>query len=87
MINENNLKSALSVQQWYDNIEDRACALFRSLIIAHGFQDGNKRTALLALASLCEPKASQEETATVAIMVATGEIKEVEDIRLILYTD
>lgn len=37
VINENNLKSALGVQQWYDNIEDIASALFRSLIIAHGF--------------------------------------------------
>lgn len=87
VINEANLKSALGTQQWYENNKDRACALFRSLIIAHGFQDGNKRTAVLALVSQVEPKISQEDIAVVAIMVATGELKEVEDIKLALYGD
>lgn len=85
VINENNLKSALGVQQWYENIEEKACALFRSLIIAHGFQDGNKRTAVLALVSICPPQISQEDIAVVAIMVATGEMKEIEDIRFALF--
>lgn len=85
VINENNLKSAIGTQQWYDNDQDRASALFRSLIIAHGFQDGNKRTAVLALVSQCEPKISQEDMAVIAIMVATGELKDVEDIRIALF--
>lgn len=87
VINENNLKSALGVQQWYDNNEERASALFRSLIIAHGFQDGNKRTAVLALVSQATPKVSQKDIAVVAIMVATGELKEVEDIRMALFNE
>lgn len=86
VINEDNLKSALSVQYWYNNNEEQACALFRSLIIAHGFQDGNKRTAVLALASQATPKASQETIALIAIMVATGELKNINDIRLALFT-
>lgn len=85
VINEANLKSALGNQQWYENDKDRACALFRSLIIAHGFQDGNKRTAVLALVSQAEPKASQEDIALTAIITATGELKEVEDIKAALY--
>jgi prophage maintenance system killer protein len=87
VINEANLKSALGIQQWYEDDRDRACALFRSLIIAHGFQDGNKRTAVLALVSQLEPKIPQEDVAVVAIMIATGELKEVEDIKLALYGD
>lgn len=87
VINEANLKSALGTQQWYEDNRDRACALFRSLIVAHGFQDGNKRTAVLALVSQVEPKISQEGIAVVAIMVATGGLKEVEDIKLALYGD
>lgn len=85
VINEDNLKSALGNQQWYDNVEERACALFRSLIIAHGFLDGNKRTAVLALTSQVTPKVSQEDIATIAIMVATGELKNVEDIKIALF--
>lgn len=85
VINEGNLKSALGTQQWYENNKDKACALFRSLIIAHGFQDGNKRTAVLALVSIAEPKVSQEEIAITAIMVATGELREIEDIKIVLY--
>lgn len=87
VINENNLKSALGTQQWYDKNQDRASALFRSLIIAHGFQDGNKRTAVLALVSQCEPKISQEDIAVIAIMIATGELKDVEDIRIALFNE
>lgn len=85
VINEDNLKSALSVQHWYNDLEHSCCALFRSLIIAHGFQDGNKRTAVLALVSQITPKASEEDIATVAVMVATGELKDVEDIKLALF--
>ena len=44
LINENNLLSALSVQQWYDDMELRAAALIRSIVIGHPFKDGNKRT-------------------------------------------
>lgn len=87
VINENNLKSALGTQQWYENVKDRACALFRSLIIAHGFQDGNKRTAVLALVDQAVPDVSQEDIALVAIMVATGELKEVEEIKLALFNE
>ena len=45
VINKNNLLSALSVQQWYQEDYLLASALIRSLVIGHGFQDGNKRTA------------------------------------------
>lgn len=84
-INQDNLKSALGIQQWYDDLEFRACALFRSLIIAHGFQDGNKRTAALALVSLITPKVSQELIADTAIKVANGDLKDINDIHKILF--
>ena len=47
IINRNNLLSALSVQQWYDDDCERACALLRSISIGHLFKDGNKRTAAI----------------------------------------
>jgi hypothetical protein len=40
VINEDNLLSALSVQQWYEDDRLLASALIRSITIAHGFQDG-----------------------------------------------
>lgn len=50
IINKNNIESALSVQNsYYENEEEIRAALFHHLIIAHGFQDGNKRTAVLTL--------------------------------------
>ena len=54
VINENNLLSALSVQQWYEDDRLLASALIRSITIGHGFQDGNKRTAYVVLIKLCE---------------------------------
>ena len=37
IINENNLLSALSVQQWYEDDRLLASALIRSITIGHGF--------------------------------------------------
>lgn len=87
VINPNNLHSALGTQQWYDNKQERACALFRSLIIAHGFQDGNKRTALVVLVALCKPAISQRELAQIAIEVAKGNIKDVDVLKELIYGD
>lgn len=87
VINSNNLRSALGVQQWYDDKRECACALFRSLIIAHGFQDGNKRTASLVLIMLYKPTASQRELAEIAIEVAKGTIKDVAVLKELIYGD
>lgn len=54
IINKNNLLSALSVQQWYFDDSLLAAALIRSITIGHGFQDGNKRTAAAAGATICK---------------------------------
>lgn len=35
IINENNLLSALSLQQWFETNEVRAAAIFRSIIQGH----------------------------------------------------
>ena len=59
LINENNLLSALSVQQWFETNEVRAAAIFRSIIQGHPFQDGNKRTAVLLIMYIHEAKASR----------------------------
>lgn len=85
VINSNNLQSALGVQQWHEDKRECACALFRSLIIAHGFQDGNKRTASLALIIICKPTISQRELAKIAIEVAKGTIKDVDVLKELIY--
>lgn len=85
IINENNLLSALSIQQWYE--DDRLCAaaLIRSITIGHGFQDGNKRTAAVAGMMLKQFDCSEEDMISCILDIAKGQLREVEDIANILY--
>lgn len=85
VINANNLLSALSVQQWYEDEVLLASALIRSLIIGHGFQDGNKRTAGAVGAAIKDFECSEDEVIRCILSVAKGELREVEDIASILY--
>ena len=86
VINEDNLLSALSVQSsYYDTDELIASALFRSLIIAHGFQDGNKRTATICLLDIYPPAVPDTVIEDVAIQIATGQLVDVSEIANILF--
>ena len=50
IINENNIKSAIGNQyQSYELEEQAVASVFKSIIINHGFQNGNKRTAVACL--------------------------------------
>lgn len=86
LINENNLLSALSVQQWYDDIELCASALLRSIVIGHPFKDGNKRTAASVAITLEDFKCTQKEAEQCVLDIATGKLKDVEEIASILYS-
>lgn len=85
VINEDNLLSALGVQQWYDDDRLRASALVRSLTIGHGFRDGNKRTATIIGAIVCEYTCSEDEMIECVLNIAKGELRDVEEIASILY--
>ena len=85
VINENNLLSALSVQQWYDDPRLLASALIRSITIGHGFQDGNKRTAAIVGAIVHDYTCSEDEMISCILDIATGKLRNVEDIADILY--
>lgn len=85
VINEANLLSALGTQQWYSNDCLRAAALIRSLVIGHGFQDGNKRTAAAAGQGICEYECSEDEVIECILNIAKGQLRESETIAKILY--
>ena len=87
VINESNLQSALSVQHhpYFKSDEEVACALFRSIIIGHGFKDGNKRTAFVCIQDILPPSVSGDVVEDVAVRCATGELKDVQDIVAELY--
>lgn len=86
VINQDNLLSALSVyDSYYDTDEMIASALFRSLIISHGFQDGNKRTAVLCLFDILPPKVSSSLIENISVRIAKGELNSVGDICNLLY--
>lgn len=86
VINKNNLLSALSVQYSYFDTDNLiASALFRSLIVAHGFQDGNKRTAVICLFDMNPPNIPDSDLEDLAIKIASGIITDVEEIAHILY--
>lgn len=55
VVNRANLESALGVQTYpYECEEQVAASLLRSLVTAHGFINGNKRTAVVAMARVKE---------------------------------
>ena len=85
VINKNNLLSALGTQQWYDDDVLRASALIRSLTIAHGFLDGNKRTAAIAGALIHDYVCSEDIMIECIISIAQGTLRDVVQIASILY--
>lgn len=85
IINENNLLSALSVQQWYEDDRLLASALIRSITIGHGFQDGNKRTAAIIGAIIKDYDCTEDEMIECILNIAQGKLRDVEDIANILY--
>lgn len=87
VINEDNLLSALSVQSWYPDDCLRASALVRSLTIGHGFQDANKRTAAGIGMKIHDYECSEDDVIDCILRIATGELRDVEDIAAILYPD
>ena len=87
IINRNNLLSALSIQQWYDNDALLAAALARSLTIGHGFADGNKRTAAVIAMLVKDFECSEDEMIECILDIAKGNLREVNDIAHILYPD
>lgn len=87
VINSSNILSALGVQQWYNTAELQAAAVLRSLVIGHGFQDGNKRTAAVVADSISSIKCSDTAAEQCIIDIATGRIKSVEEIAKIIFCD
>lgn len=87
LINEDNLLSALSIQQWYEDSRSLSAALLRSLCIGHAFQDGNKRTACLVAAYIEPFTCTMQEAEQIVLDIATGKLKDVEIIKIRLYGD
>lgn len=87
IINKDNLLSALSVQYFdYEDQEHKAVKLFRNIIVAHGFQDANKRTACVALGLFCPPFCDDMTIAKQALKIANGGYKDdIEDLVKIFY--
>ena len=87
IINKDNLLSALSVQDFDDEDgEHKAVKLFRNIIITHGFQDANKRTACVAIGLLCPPFCDDITIAKQAVKIANGDYKDdIEDLVRIFY--
>lgn len=85
VIKENELQSAIGVQQWYDNVKMSACAVLRSLVLNHPFRDGNKRTAYIAANYMARTTCSLSTAEQCLVDIASGNLKNVDDIRNILY--
>ena len=86
IINENNLKSAISVQYSYFNSDEEiAAALFRSLIVGHGFQDGNKRVGVVCIMDILPPNISDIALGDITMKCAAGELTNVAEIAELLY--
>lgn len=85
VLSEENLLSALGIQQWYEVKELQASALLRSLILNHPFQDGNKRTAYVAAMMTSTINKPDDEVEHYLVEIAKGNLKEVNEIASILY--
>lgn len=88
ILSENAILSALSVQQsYYDTDEEIGAALFRSIILNHGFENANKRTATMCLFFYRQPYLLDKEIEKLSIDVATGKVKDVDRLVEILFYD
>lgn len=73
----------------YPTVDHQAAALLHSLVMNHALVDGNKRLGLAATAVFYaingyQYHASQDDAYDLVMSVATGELREVEDIAAIL---
>lgn len=86
VISQNMIDSALSSYHYYDDVKEQVVSIFRGIIKNHAFRDGNKRTGLIVLLTLCNENdininKTDEELAKLTIDVANNkyEIKEIVD--------
>lgn len=87
LINRDALLSALSIQDndYYDDENLMLSALLRSLVLSHGFEQGNKRTAFLALALMKLPYCTPEKFTYVILDIAKGNLKDINEIKNLIY--
>lgn len=87
IINKNNILSALSVyDSYFESDREILAALFRSLIINHGFLNGNKRTAAMCLyISNIYLKCSQKEFINITYEIDKGNLKDAKEISKLLF--
>lgn len=69
----------------YPTLADKAAALLQSLVIGHPFMDGNKRAGLAGCLLFLEingidKRADLKGVVNLVLAVATGELREVQDI-------
>lgn len=76
VLDKGKLEGALSPFDFsYDTDEVTYAKVFRNLVVAHGFQDGNKRTACLTIKAVAPLKCSDIELANMALDVAQGKYR------------
>ncbi len=76
VLDKGKLEGALSPFDFsYDTDEVTYAKVFRNLVVAHGFQDGNKRTACLTIKAVAPLKCSDIELANMALDIAQGKYR------------
>lgn len=89
IISINNLLQAIGIQDnnYYETDEQVACAVLRSLVIGHGFEQGNKRTAFEAIKYMLEPYCSDEVLQNTILTLASpgGSKIDILTLEVILY--
>lgn len=73
------------MDSYFETDEQVTAALFRSLIVNHGFQDGNKRTAVVCLFDILPPAVDDVEIERIALLCSTGKLRDAYDIADLLY--
>lgn len=87
ILNKDNILSSLSIQynNYYNSENLMLCSLLKSLVLSHGFQQGNKRTAFIAIIILKTPKCEPELLSEVILNIANGSLRDIEIICGYLY--
>lgn len=86
VLSENSIYSAIGTLQWNSgNRKIQACTLLRSLILNHGFKDGNKRTAVVACNAIWPCTCSDSVCLQCVVDIACGSLKDISKICSILY--
>lgn len=87
----NLVASCLSSFHYYNNIKDQISSIFKSIVLNHSFNNGNKRTAVVFLVITAKQTGnsvsnlSNKQLFNITLNIANGKLTKVEEISKLIF--